>query len=63
MFSKPPSDPREQPVLPTYDPPTDEQWEILAVQEGLYNAIQKYGVARVMTWFRSMATIAGQEIN
>jgi len=54
------SDDRRDP--PRYEPVTDEQWEIRAVQEGLYAACQKYGGPRVMTWLKTMAAIAGQGV-
>lgn len=43
-------------------PPTAEEWERLAVQEGLYNLIRKYGAKRVATWVRTLATIAGESV-
>ncbi len=62
----PPFDPREQPVQPSalYAPemPTEEQWEILAAQDGLYALIQRYGARRVATWVRNLAVIAGEEV-
>lgn len=63
MFCKPPSDPRDPAVVDKYELPTDEQWERLAAQDGLMNLIRKYGARRVMTWVRSLATIAGQEVS
>lgn len=52
-----PFDPREQAVIAR---PADDQFEIVAVQEGLFAAVQKYGAGRVTTWLRNMAALAGQ---
>lgn len=49
-------------VLPAYEPPTEEQFEIVAATNGLYNLIEKYGAQRVMGWIRMLAPIAGQEV-
>jgi hypothetical protein len=65
----PPSDPRDQPVAVkpsafyTPEMPTEEQWEILAAQDGLYVLIQKYGARRVSAWVRNLAAIHGQDID
>lgn len=50
-------------VTPLYQAPSEDQWELLAAHDGLYALIQKYGASRVMTWVRSLATIAGQEVS
>lgn len=42
--------------------PTEEQWAILAVQNGIYEAIQRYGAQRVAAWVRNLAAIAGQAV-
>lgn len=59
-------DPREQavidPAIPPYTPPTAEEWELLAVANGLTSAIEKYGADRVMRWVRSLATILHQSV-
>ena len=46
-----------------YEPPTADEFERLAAQDGLYQLIQKYGADRVMRWVRTLAAIAGQEIS
>lgn len=50
------------PVKPS-ELPTDELMDLLAVQDGLFNAIQKYGADRMMRWVRNLAAIAGQEVS
>lgn len=50
-----------RPVAP--EDPTEAAWEELAVQDGIYNAIRKYGARRVMAWVRNLAAIAGQEVS
>ena len=47
---------------PRFDLPTEEQFELLAVQEGLFALIRKYSAARVMRWVKTLAVIDGQEI-
>lgn len=42
--------------------PSEEDFEALAAQDGLYNLIRKYGGQRVMTWVRNLSAIAGQEV-
>ena len=44
------------------DMPTEEQFELLAAQDGLYALIQKYSAARVLRWVKTLAVIAGQEM-
>jgi hypothetical protein len=64
----PPSDPRDHPVAvqpyALYAPemPTEEQWETLAAQDGLYALIQKYGAKRVATWVRNLSAIQGEGV-
>jgi hypothetical protein len=43
--------------------PTAEQWEELAVKEGLFALIRKYGAPRVAKWVRNLAAMAGQDVN
>lgn len=45
-----------------YQPPTDEEWELMSVTNGIANAIEKYGAQRVMCWVRNLAAIQGQEV-
>lgn len=45
-----------------YEMPTAEQFELLAVQDGLYQVIKKYGGPRVMRWVRNLSAIAGEDI-
>lgn len=59
-------DPRDPPVRDPYAPmpesPTDEQWERLAVQNGLYELIRRYGAKRVAQWVRTLAHLQGEEV-
>ena len=54
--------PEFHPVAGLYAPdaPTDEQYEILAIQNGIFNAMQKYGADRVTVWVRNLAIIAAK---
>jgi len=58
-----PPDPRDPPVVDRHQPPTDEEWAQLEAVEVIRIIGQKYGYARVGAWVRSLATIAGQDIN
>lgn len=40
------------PFRPRYEPPTDEQWAILEVTNGLRQLILAYGEADVLAWVR-----------
>lgn len=53
--------PAPQAVTPS-EHPTDEQFQILAICDGLSELVRTYGAKRVMTWIRSLAAIHGQEI-
>jgi hypothetical protein len=43
--------------------PTDEQWRVLSVQEGLGTLIRVYGGARVARWVSNLSfIIEGKEV-
>lgn len=58
----PPSDPREQAVLPKYEPPTADDWARMEALEMIRLIGERYGYARVSTWVRNLAAIHGESI-